>query len=503
MQLTEADRDKVAIQAAEALKRSQYGATAIKVELEGRLNRRDRNYNGREYCDTCHGDGNVECTTCDAEGRTFCTDDDCVDYIDSEGHCSDDTCESCDDCDGNGTISCTAEDCDDGYKPRSDAVDDRDWGDLTVCQDFILEHLSQYGLAEEYDSDNETHEINGNSRVGDLGDWVPVGALRYCMLYNDPSVDTECTMTLLLDRSENILLLPKLVEAFIALGEAVGNGVNIDNAGMHMSLINDPEGTYDEYASRPPRDNVRFQNFRRSMSLLMPALFFLGASCENTRSLHFRQPMVAVDEKYSAVFWVGTTLEFRVFDPCYERPEQILDNFVVMKNCMRYWSDSFISPRLDKITTGTKFGVDGNDRTDRFYSTVQHVDLLNAGLKKLKPSYKTIKQLKLERKFDTSKRKLNAEVNKLKKAAVTEYKEYVSREQWLHEIQIVRYTEHFMSRVHPADEKARKEAIKEAEKQAKEVVKQERGKVQTLEQYTTSKVEGITNRSRGNYTLTA
>jgi hypothetical protein len=292
-----------------------------------------------------------------------CGEEDCPDDDHVEAWCP-----NCDE----GRVECTNETCDGGYQqlPETNGRLQRDWTSELVCQDFILEYLSQYGLARRIETSEDRemarHRTNGNYR-----NWTPAGALKFCLFYRDPSVDSECTMTLSMATRENILLLPRLVEAFNALGVAVGHGVNIDNAGMHMALLSDVNCRYSRDDRPAPEDAPRFENFKRAMVLLQPALYFLGATCETTRQLHFREPGAARGKKFSAIHYVGTSLEFRVFDPCYTSPETVLDNFVVMKNCVRYWNDRYIDPRLDKIANNVRFGVDNSQRTDRFYTSIQ------------------------------------------------------------------------------------------------------------------------------------
>lgn len=422
------EQKQLVVKVAEQLKKSEYRPTAVKIELEGRLNR-DREYDdSREICSTCEGNGYIVCDNCDNSGW--------IGFNPAIHNDSDRMCESgcgcdgydrapCPTCESSGTRLCL--DCDGGYQESEES---RDWSSNTVCQDFILEYLSQFGLGKRIRTplDRRTAE----RRTVRHRNYSPKGALRFCHFYHDPSVDSECTMTLMLKKPEDVLLLPKLIEAFNALGEAVGSGVDTTNAGMHISLIKDANGYYDEHAERTAVDIRRFRNFKRSMALLMPALYFLGATGEKTRSLYFRQPRIDDYEKHSAIYYIGTTVEFRVFDPCYDNPEQVLDNFVVMANAMQYWASTYKDPRLDKAikARSIRFGHDDSDRTDRFFSTVKHIDLLNAGLRKLKPSYRTIRELKKQRGFKTTKGTFAAKERELRRQAELSYLEYSDRFDW-------------------------------------------------------------------------
>lgn len=505
------DKEKVILQAVDALKRSPFGATAVKIELEGRLNRSDDS--GVRECEACEGEGWIDCGVCRGSGGVAFN---ASTHSESQRNCDcgDPGCEdynrvSCRPCEGSGRLDCPAEGCGgNGYISNS-GDRNRDWTSDTVCQDFILEYLSEFGLAKRIRNDRD-REL-ANNRTGQYGEWTPKGALRYCYFHYDQSVDNECTMTLMITNREDVLLLPELIKAFNALGEAVGNGVGIRNAGMHLSLLNDPDGTYDEDEEPSDAEIQCFRNFRRSMSLLMPALYFLGASSERTRSLHFREPGANRGKKYSAIHYVGTTLEFRVFDTCYDKPEQVLDNFVVMKNAMRYWNPKYIDPRLDKVVTGGKisFGHDSNDRTDRFYSTVEHVDLLNAGLRKLKPSYLTVRGVKKQRGFKASKAKFAKEEAKIRKQAKVEYEEYADRFDWSLAVQRHIWIANLMEtrqRATPADmmlTPRRATLESDIKSEVDVMVANQRKKKKSLEQYVQEKVDKALNRQKGNFTLSA
>jgi hypothetical protein len=287
-----------------------------------------------------------------------------------------------------------------------------DFSSESYCKQWILERLVQYGLAE-----------------GEDGDYEVTRPLRYARFYNDGSVDSEFTFTLMLDNAENILLLPRVIEVFNELAEAngynFGDGSNMDvrGAGMHTAFINERDGTY-------PTSNYmdqHFNNFAKSMSLLMPALYFLGTASERSRGLSYRRPGVGIDTHRSAIDYRGGALEFRLFDTCYETPEAILDNVCVMSNAIQFWTAKFKSSGVEKITTSTRWGIDQGQELKRFYITSQHLDLLNEGLKLLKPSYRTIAELKKARKFTLTKAQTKDPAKRIEKEATIEYEEYEER----------------------------------------------------------------------------
>lgn len=366
---------------------SDFGVTAIKVELEAQLNR-----GGRNDCYDCDGEGERSCG--------YCEDGEVYNDVEEEY-------ESCDECEGSGYIDC---DCDNTSG---------DFGSEVACHDWIMEKLSEIGLAE------KTEEINQFAHLRSY--WKPKLPLTYAEFYRDGSVDSEFTFTLLLSDPSVVLLLPRFVEIFRELGEEIGNGIDVEGAGMHMAFLCDTNGAYPTNNWQLPE--YHFTNFKRAMSLLQPALFFLGATNENSRGLNYRKPGVSVD-KYQSISVRYGAIEFRVFDTCYDNPDQILDNLVVMSRAMKYWSDPYTPTGLDKVTPEAKFGIDGGNNLDRFYSTEVHIDLLNAGLRKLKPSYLTITELKQQRKFTKNKKTFKGEEDKVKKDAELSYKEYENRFAW-------------------------------------------------------------------------
>lgn len=294
-----------------------------------------------------------------------------------------------------------------------------DFYSTTFCHDFIMERLEKLGLAEHDHNDyiRLSHDVETH--------WFPLGPLTYAEFYCDGSVDSEFTFTLMIDKPENVFLIPKVIKIFKELAKAVGNGMDVRGAGMHMAFLNSPHGDYPSDTSSA--DENRFHNYRISMRMLLPALFFLAANKEISRGLGFRRPDVGRNSHRTAIDYRQGALEFRVFDTCYNKPEAILDNIVVMSNTMKYWKDKFVKTGVEKIATTVKFGRDGNDRLDRFFVTYTHLDLLNWGLERLKPSYLSISELKKQRKFTLDKRELTKQRNTQERAATAEYSEYEDR----------------------------------------------------------------------------
>lgn len=305
-----------------------------------------------------------------------------------------------------------------------------DFSNTSYCHDYIMERLAVLGLAE--NSEEDWHSLSHDVET----EWQTAGALQYAEFYNDGSVDSEFTFTISLAEPENIFLLPKVIEIFNELATANGAGVDVDGAGMHMAFLNDPHCNYPAYTTTTEEHHRRLGNFSRSMSMLLPAMYFLGTSSERSRGMSYRRPQVGYDTHRAAIDYRGGALEFRVFDTCYDTPNAILDNFVVMSKAIRYWRLKHLPSGLEKIATRTRFGNDEGYELNRLYVTHEHLALLNEGLLRLKPSYYTIKQIKLQRKFEKNKRFLDKERIAQTKQAEVEFQEYEERFAW--QLQVLR-----------------------------------------------------------------
>lgn len=477
------NRDDVILQAVKALKTSEFKATGIKVELEAQFNR------GNEGCGDCDGSGFFDCGECDGRGTFGCR------GCDSSGiqDCEQNGCtepaplheHECDDCNGGGEVGCDY--CEDGRRDCG-YCDGESNGDESIihCYNFLMEKLSHHNLAEQVD-----------------GAWKPKHPLVFAKFYNDGSVDSELTFTLSLDKAENIFLLPKFIDAWKQLAvELDCEEIDVEGSGMHMALINDPNCVYNRHAGIPTAQIRRYENFKKSMSLLLPTLYFLGASNENSRGLSYRRPQIRREEKYSAIFYVGGTLEFRLFDTCYDNPAQILDNVVVMSKCMRYWTSKYKPSGVNKQLRELRFGLDGGRKLERLYQTVEHIDVLNVGLAKLKPDYYTVRELKEQRKFKTTKRTVQTMVNKKRKEAEVGYQEYKERFEW--NIQVSEFdgiAQALRDRNRP-NETDRENIIEEVTREVKTKLKKYReDNTKPLDTYTQEVVDEYIRNRRGQYLL--
>lgn len=183
----------------QAIKDAGFGY--VKVELEAQLGRPYDNSDEGEYvtCGECDGDGHHHCDTCDGEGYTE------IELTRPDGSTSELTEEvTCDDCYGDGHIDCS--ECEGSGEVYEEYDSECEFGSVQVCEDFIMEQLS-----------TEAKE-----------------ALLYGRFYNDGSVDSEYTFTIPV---EKVNVLPEFINSFNKLAEAVGNGMDVDGAGMHIAVL--------------------------------------------------------------------------------------------------------------------------------------------------------------------------------------------------------------------------------------------------------------------------
>lgn len=318
----------------------------IKLELEAQL---DRDASDDSDCYDCDGRGEVSCYNCDGDGA--------VDTGETVGVNSEIVYAECGDCDGSGENSCS--DCDGSGNRYSDSG----YSDEYECQQFIVDRLS-----------DEAKD-----------------ALVYGNFYNDGSVDSEYTMTI---PTSAVHLLPEYIEAFKDLADEIGNGMDVDGAGMHISVLpKECEGSYPVRNWTMPTANAR--NFARQNQKLLPALFFLASANSRSRGLSYRMPRISDEDKYSAIYTHGDTcFEYRLFETCYDKPEVIFDYIKVIANTLKFYAD----PTLQAKTLNKTFSFgDSGYSLSRFFDTPDQLKVLNAQISTLKPSDKTIKTLKLER----------------------------------------------------------------------------------------------------------
>lgn len=488
----------VLIKAIDALKKSEFKATAIKFEFEAQLN---RGHDDESICDNCGGDwegsrcynecedGRIECEVCEGSNeRTVGEGDEAV--VEDCDSCEEEGYYYCEECNGSGYY----DDCDYCEEGRVDDGMRSNFGNAHYCHEWVMEKLSEIGLAERKD---ELLTINYHDTY-----WHPKAPLVYAKFYNDGSVDSELTLTLSIKDSQSILLVPKIMEIFTDLASEVGNGIDTRGAGMHIALINDKNGKY-------PSDSVeqtdKFINYSKNMQLLLPALYFLGSANDTSRALRFRNPRISNRDKYSAIYYKGGAIEFRLFDTCYDQPDVLFDDIIVIANTMKYWrSKPMKHAPLEKITKTVLFGKDNSNKLERFYACNEHLDLLNRGLLLLKPAYKTISELKKERKFSLTKRVFNNQLKNVEKEAVVTYKEYVNRYEWrmvaTHHM-IVRNEAENLGYSNTAPTVTVEEHLQALEERAKRHVEEERKQKRSLADYVADKIEEVKRQSVGDWRI--
>lgn len=512
------DKYDVIVQAVDKLKGSQFKATAIKVELEANLGRPRSDGWGGCDCDDCQRqcpecNGAWEGERCDNQcddGYIRCEFDGCENgYLpnDSEGdevRCPDgcdDGWFTCEECDNEGWYS-NCEYCEEGYVTTEEEHQESNFSSNKFCQEYIMERLAEYGLAT---YDDTKSFVTGHDGYG--SHWHPQYPLTYAEFYTDGSVDSEFTFTLDLNESRSILLLPKFLDIFKEFAKEAGNSFDVGGAGMHMALINSEDCSYPTRENVTSTDMARFANFQRSLNLLMPAMFFLASHNEKSRGLNYRNPCVGNSTHRTAIDYRGGALEFRLFDTCYDNPEAILDNVVVMGNVMKYWNDRFKPIALEKITRRYLFGVENSQDLERHYITEEHFDLLNAGLRLIKPAYYTIGEVKQQRKFTKTKSfAKNAEKRRLKEAEI-EYKEYENRFEWSIETQrnqtmnTLIQSHRQVTPVSKLIEEDKTKVLEELKKQADKKIEEYAQTKQPLSAYVEQKIQEFRNRRVGNYEL--
>lgn len=310
------------------------------------------------------------------------------------------------------------------------------------CLISILENVrDQLGIDSEVYTEEDSYD-----RYADAHD--PLPGVVFARFYNDGSVDSELTFTISLKDPKNILMLPMFIKAFNDLAEDEG-GMDVSGAGMHMALLNSRDGSYP--CNTTQTNSRRFESFSKSMQLLLPSLYFLASHNGTSRALEYRKPMVRQCEdhhgyyKFNAISYNLGALEFRVFETCYDKPQAIFDNLVVMANCMKYWKLEYVPSGLETITNSVTFGNDYDDTLLRFYSSTTHLDLLDKGLLLLKPSYYTLEELKEERGFDLSPTKLIEQEKEQAEQASRDYDEYIERRAWQEKQMFSNYSSDFSS----------------------------------------------------------
>lgn len=339
----------------------QAGFTHIKFELECNLNRSEAEgeavpcgncEDGRGFCEYC-SDGREACSECDGDGALATT----TNGVTVEVECSE--CDGqgswdCTECNGQGAWDCEL--CDGSGEVRQSRWTER------KCHQFIIEQLTPKARK----------------------------AIVYSRFYNDGSVDSELTFTLPISKA---LYVTEFMAAFNKLGEAIGYGVNTNGAGFHICLL--PSSIYPNSDVSLPAGNLA--NFKRQVTKLLPALYFMASHNHKSRPLHFRQPQISHSDKYSAIYTRnGTCLEYRVFECCYNNPDAVKDYIQTIANTLEY----YIHPNKRVKSQNIEFIMNTNGlNLSRWYNDLASAQALNKTLPLIKPN-KSMAKLKAERQIE-------------------------------------------------------------------------------------------------------
>lgn len=355
---------------------SPYKGTAFKVELEANLNR---------------ANGSVPCISCRGRGYRFCRD--CSNgYVDGTRKL---TCKTC-----RGWFRIPCKFCKELGHKKTKVMND------FQCYDFILKNVSARARK----------------------------ALIYSLFYYDGSVGSEFTFTLPLPKA---VYAVEFVKAFKLLSEHIGGGLDTDGAGMHLAILNDPDGNYPSGNETYP---AYVNNFAKAMTHFLPTLYFLGSASFRSRGLGFRGPQISTGKGSAINCQAGGSgaFEYRFFETCYERPEAVLDDLCVIAKTLKFYSDKPAKlPFFGKIGD---LGIRDGLGVHRFYFTEKHLKALDEGLEYLKPDHKTVAQLKRERNFTVTYERLKKRDDKFDLKTEQEWAGYKLRSSRQKELELKKLT---------------------------------------------------------------
>lgn len=317
------------------------GFSHIKVELEAYF---DRKPDTAEYCKYKCSKGKRRCEECDGLSNK-----------EIDGRVVLNGC-SCD----KGLIACEHT--------------GRHFNDDGYCHRFILEELAKQNIT--------SRDFN------------------YIQFYRDGSVDSELTFTLPFERME---LIPKVIEAFKALGKANDRVFSTQGAGMHTAIL--PESSGGRYPVRMIWDERKFRVFKTELEKIMPALFFLGSADWRSRKTGFREPVVSTS-KYSAIHFGVGAIEYRVFETCYDHPERIYEFVEVIARTLEYWHDGRGPKIPDNIKPVQLVNTNSGYNLRRLFEDEATLRNLVRTIDYLRPKSKTFAQLKAERSFKLDDRSI-------------------------------------------------------------------------------------------------
>lgn len=374
--------------AIKSIRDGNYKGTFYKLELEAELGRDYRGDDDYCDCDECQDARNeyISCDECNQMGIVDC--DECPD----EGDCSicDNTGEvACSECEGSGEVP----------NPSYDEYHEPHGGDETDewCEEYLNDQVSEAARK----------------------------ARTYSRFYNDGSVDSEFTITLPLTW-EGIGYGVEYIKAMRKLADYIGNGLDVEGAGMHITILNSPTGTFP--GGNRQLNQRYFANFEKQMTKLMPALYLLASEDNKARPVgDYRRPGVGKYGHDTAVELSSKTdgsntavIEWRVFETCYKRPEMLYDFIcTIAKGLEFYGPDKKVEfkRQIGEISFVDDYGAG----IHRLYQTSKHIDALNEGLPHLCPDHRSCAEAKRLRNLKVTKKALQRKEARIKQLAAAEW----------------------------------------------------------------------------------
>lgn len=345
-------RDESVADAIQSIRGGHYKGTYLKLELEANLGRSsDDDEEG--YCDNCSGDGWFDCDSDHDEIR------------DDEGNLTGDYELSCEHCE-EGHVDCS--DCD----GRGRWDNDDNWG-LNECENYILDHVSQ----------------------------ACRDATVYTGFIYDGSVDSEFKFTVPLS-IEGLGYAIEYIKAFKRLSGAIGEGLDVKGAGMHITVLRSESGSYP--IGNPSLKESWLYNFESNMDKLMPALLLLASPDYRSRGLNYRMPKCGRGQHRFAIDVAGGgrcgALEWRVFETCYDRPEMLFDYICTIAKGLQFYA-----PKIKQVKCPRRIGelvfVDDQAKygLHKYYTTEKHLTALDWGLDYLIPDHRSKQEVYKLRNF--------------------------------------------------------------------------------------------------------
>lgn len=288
------------------------GFSHIKIELEATFDQEPYESEcgqcegtGSEDCNHCSGEGCIDCSTCNGE-RT-------ITQVSEKGE----ETIPCVECDGSGQQDCPI--CETSQNVTCSRCDGQ--GSYETSHEDVINDVERRMI---------THLQENRIKT----DWIEA--------YNDGTVHIEVTLTVEL---QYIPQLPLIINLFKMSCEQAHSSINDNNAGLHITLL-----TSGNYPTRDRLPELEVKNFKQAMGRLMPILYlFAGYGNGYTRDYGYRRPGINGGEKHSAIFTNGdTSIEYRIFDPCFDQPERILHFVKIIARTLKFYSKKTYNLKMRK-----------------------------------------------------------------------------------------------------------------------------------------------------------